>query len=109
METITVLRMDKAEFSELLREAIREELHQILKELNSKEIEDIILNRKETCKLLDISQGTMQKFQNEGRIPFYRIGRRILFNKSEVLKALEAKTLSSRKFQLNIKVKGRFL
>jgi hypothetical protein len=38
MESITVIGMDKFEFSELLHQAIKEELQNILKEINSKGI-----------------------------------------------------------------------
>jgi excisionase family DNA binding protein len=99
METVTLIKIDKAEFSEILHQAIREELQQILKELNSKETDDTVLNRKETCKLLSISHGTLQKYQNDGRIPYYRIGRRILFKKSDVLRAIEVKMNVVRKMQ----------
>jgi hypothetical protein len=69
METVTLLKIDKSEFSESFYQVIREELQKILLELNSKETDDAVLNWKETCKLLSITQATLQKYQNEGRIP----------------------------------------
>ncbi|PRY14366.1 excisionase family DNA binding protein [Pontibacter ummariensis] len=47
------------------------------------------ISKKEACQLLRCSEPTITKFMAEGKIPFYRKGRRVYFFKSEVLQSLE--------------------
>ncbi|QCR23786.1 helix-turn-helix domain-containing protein [Pontibacter sp. SGAir0037] len=47
------------------------------------------ISKVEACRLLRCSQPTMTKWMAEGKVPFYRKGRRVYFFKSEVLSSLE--------------------
>ncbi|MCC8426585.1 helix-turn-helix domain-containing protein [Mucilaginibacter sp. UR6-11] len=57
---------------------------------NSKPIESP-LSVKELCDFLGVTEPTVSRWRNKGKIPYMQIGSRILFNKSAVLDALENK------------------
>jgi excisionase family DNA binding protein len=77
--------------TEELKIIIKECLSEVIDEkLLKKEPPDELLSRKEVASLLQISLPTLHKKQREGKIPFYRMGTRILFKKSEVMKSLDA-------------------
>lgn len=48
-----------------------------------------LIGRKEAKQLLHIrADATLWKFYKSGRLPMYRVGRRILFKESEILAAI---------------------
>jgi excisionase family DNA binding protein len=47
-----------------------------------------ILDSKELCREFNISLPTLIKYRTAGQIPFFRIGSRLRFRRSEVLEAL---------------------
>ena len=49
------------------------------------------INTKELCSFLDITQPTLIRWRKKGKVPFLKIGSRILYQKSAVLSALENK------------------
>ena len=49
------------------------------------------INTKELIHFLDITEPTLIRWRKKGKIPFLRIGSRILYQKSAVLLALENK------------------
>lgn len=51
--------------------------------------EDRLLDRKEVCKLLHISLTSLHDKMKTGALPYKRLGRRVLFQESEVMKAIE--------------------
>jgi len=46
---------------------------------------------KELCAFLGVTEATVIRYRQKGRIPFMKLGSRILFNKSAVMAALESK------------------
>ncbi len=44
---------------------------------------------KELADFLGCSLPTAQRFKNSGRIPYYQIGRKVIFDSKEILKSLE--------------------
>ncbi len=50
--------------------------------------EDRLLSRKDVCALLHISFTSLHDKMKSGALPFKRLGRRILFQESEVMKAI---------------------
>jgi len=46
------------------------------------------LSRKEVCEKLKITEPTLWRLQKSGKIPFVKIGRRILFEKQAVLNSI---------------------
>ena len=47
------------------------------------------VDTKEICSFLNITTPTLIRYRKKGKIPFMRIGAKVMFNKTEVLKALE--------------------
>jgi excisionase family DNA binding protein len=52
---------------------------------------DTLHSMKELADFLGCCVQTAQKMKNDGRIPYRQIGRKVLFDKDEVLKAMEKK------------------
>lgn len=52
-----------------------------------------LLTSKEVCKLLCISSRTLQEWRNMGKIPFIKIGGKVLYKQSEVMKILDKNSL----------------
>lgn len=87
-EKFVMTNYDKIEFVSLIREAFSEELKAILKQKDQQNEYDELLNRKEAARFLKISLRTISKYQEDGRIPHYRLGRAIYFMKGELKEAL---------------------
>jgi excisionase family DNA binding protein len=49
--------------------------------------QDDLISRKEACLLLGISLPTLSKYVETGKLPYSRIGKKILFDKNALLKA----------------------
>lgn len=60
--------------------------HQLAVSKNEKPI-----NTKELLTFLDITEPTLIRWRSKGKIPFLKIGSRILYQKTEVIRALENK------------------
>ncbi len=82
-------------FSPVSLDTLKSEFKQIIDAaiLSIKPKEEKFLNSKETCNLFEppISKPTLINWEKSGKIPSYRIGRRVYYKLSEVLDA--AKTL----------------
>ncbi len=51
--------------------------------------EEALLSRKQAADFLHCNLVTLWRYTREGRIPYYRAGRKMLFKKSEILKAIK--------------------
>ncbi len=51
--------------------------------------EDKLLSRQEAAELLKVSLSTLNSRMKKRQLPYKRIGRRILFSKTELLKSME--------------------
>jgi excisionase family DNA binding protein len=54
---------------------------------------DVLLNRKQVSKLLNLSEVYICQLTREGKIPAYRIGRRILYSLNEIKEWLATKKI----------------
>jgi excisionase family DNA binding protein len=84
MQTQILLTFSEEEFRTLLVETIK----QAIIDFNLNKEEDKLMTCKETAKFLRISLRTLNKYKDLDKIPFHRIGCRVLFSKKEVGKAL---------------------
>ncbi len=55
---------------------------------SSKKYEEIFFDQRQAAKFLKISLPTIIKWKKNCKIPYYQEGRTVLFNKSELLKAM---------------------
>ncbi|MEM7373897.1 MAG: helix-turn-helix domain-containing protein [Bacteroidota bacterium] len=83
MKTI-IIPLEITEFRSLLKEAIREEIKQIL---DLQQYEPLIKTQ-EAMKLLGVSKVTLLNWRNSGLIPSYKVNSRVYFKKSELLAAV---------------------
>jgi excisionase family DNA binding protein len=58
-------------------------------------VKDSWLSSKEVAKILGISTWTLRKYRVDGKITYYRISRKILFQESDVIQTLEKFKVSS--------------
>jgi len=81
------------ELGKVIHESVKKEIKSLFSESPKKSNEEqVFLNRKQTCKLLGCSLTTLYHYQKNGRIPFHQVGRKILFDKSELLNHLKVKS-----------------
>ena len=74
------------ELGKIIQESVKSELKNLLPNSISVQTPDrILLNRKQACKLLGCSLTTLYNYQKDGKIPFHQVGRKILFDKEELL------------------------
>lgn len=71
------------------REAIfnRDMIHKIKAELKNEPSQEKLLTRSEAMELLDVCSSTMLSWTNQKKLPFTRIGKRLYFLRSEILKS----------------------
>ena len=81
MGNIVLISIGKEELQELVRSAVKSELQ------NKQQKE--LMNFKETREYLGISTSTLNKWKSTDTIPFKRLGKRIFFNRADVLQALK--------------------
>jgi excisionase family DNA binding protein len=87
-EKFVMTSYEKKEFISLIREAFSIELKAILEQKDKQHESEELLNRKEAARFLKISLRTISKYQENGTIPHYRLGRAIYFKKVELIQAL---------------------
>jgi excisionase family DNA binding protein len=81
---------NKKELAEVIKEAVAEEMAKTAQptpEPQPKTLHSI----RELSEFLGCSVVTAQRYKNEGRIPYSQVGRKVLFNTAEVLKAINKK------------------
>ena len=85
-----------AEFDQRSRQAAREEFAKMLSEQTMAAAEarcnEEPLNVKQAAALLGITPQTAWEWQKRNLLPSYRLGKRIMFRRGEVLAALQAQT-----------------
>lgn len=85
----------------MIKEAFREEYEEILTRQDKDKSYDILLTRQEVAELLKISLVTVHKYQKEGTLPFYKLGRHVYFRKGDIMKALEIPLKYQNKIYIN--------
>ncbi len=79
----------KKEFEQLIKETIKGEIIACGYFDAETKTEYEYWSRKETAKFIGCSLTTLYHYQRKGILPFVKLGNKVLFNKEEVLKALE--------------------
>jgi excisionase family DNA binding protein len=71
----------------LIAETIRLEFVEGFGKLTKTKEDDAFLKIEEVCAILHVSKVTVHKWKSNGLLPFYRLGSKIYFKKSEILAA----------------------
>ncbi len=74
--------------AELVKQVLPQLISEINKSLNNKETKTNYLSKKEVSQKYRITVRTLTEWTKSGRVPAYRIGRRILYKENEIDKAL---------------------
>lgn len=79
-----------------LEEKIRSTIDEVLREQylqqqNEAQSHSDLMSRKQTCLLLGISLPTLSKYVASGKLPYSRIGKKILFDKNIILSSITKK------------------
>ena len=88
-EKFVVTNYDRDEIITMIREAFGAELNEILTKQEKESDYDQLLSRKEVAEMLKVSLVTVSKYQKDGRLTYYRIGRHVYFKKGDIMQALE--------------------
>jgi excisionase family DNA binding protein len=87
METQLVVTLKVDELKSIINESVENAIR-----INSKpKEEDSLLCRKDLARLFSVSLVTISSWTKRGKLPYYQIGARIYFKKSEVMKIFESK------------------
>ncbi len=70
-----------------IREVLKQELPKILAALLPKQ-DEVPVTGKEICTYSNISRSTLEKYREQGKIPYLKLGRSYRYIKSEVIEAL---------------------
>lgn len=80
-----LISLSPLELTSIIREAVATELSKQRKRTEEKEL----LNFKETCEFLGIHPSTLNLWKRQNKIPFLRMGKRVFFNRTEVISSLK--------------------
>lgn len=81
------------ELGKMIQESLKKEIKDLFSEAPKKSNdEQVFLNRSQASKLLGCSLTTLYHYQKDNRIPFHQVGRKILFDKSELLNHLKVES-----------------
>ena len=83
------ITFDEEKLAEVVRRAVKEQMEAMMiqKEEQPKE-RRILYSMKELADFIGCCVPTAQRMKNEGRIPYKQIGRKVMFDTVEVLKAM---------------------
>lgn len=83
--------IEEEKLEEMVRKAVKEELEAILtrKETETPTVPEFLYSLKELADFLHCSTVTAQSMKNKGHIPYKQMGRKVIFNTSEILKAMD--------------------
>jgi hypothetical protein len=83
LETLTVEQLQQ-----LIGTSVKNGILELQKELNSKNDDEELLTREETCKFLKIDSSTLWAWTNKGKVLAHGIGARRYYKRSELLECL---------------------
>ena len=89
METVQFIQTTPQQLTDQITTQITEQLKQLKKELLNKDLDDELMTRKESCKLLQIDSSTLWHWTNKGRVKAYGIANRRYYKRSELMKSLK--------------------
>lgn len=72
----------------LINENVTAQIVELKKSLQTNKVNDDLLSRTETCKLLQINPSTLWHWTNKGKVLSYGIANRRYYKRSEIMESL---------------------
>jgi excisionase family DNA binding protein len=89
MENMVLFPISLAELTNQIENSVRKAFSNLTINIPKAERqEDRLLTRKELSELLDISLVTIHQRMKDGKLPFYKNGRRVYFKYNEVIQSM---------------------
>lgn len=91
MKTNSILLQELTveELQQLIGSSVQNGISKFQKELNTKNNNEELLTREETCQFLKIDSSTLWSWTNKGKVKAYGIGARRYYLRSELLECLK--------------------
>ncbi|MCB0748717.1 MAG: helix-turn-helix domain-containing protein [Ignavibacteriae bacterium] len=83
LESLTIEQLQQ-----LIGASIKKGISELHKELETKNYNEELLTREETCQFLKIDSSTLWSYTNKGKVKAYGIGARRYYRRSELLECL---------------------
>ncbi len=83
LENLTVEQLQQ-----IIGTSVKNGIQELHKEINSKNEDEELLTREETCKFLKIDSSTLWAWTNKGKVKAHGIGARRYYKRSELLESL---------------------
>jgi excisionase family DNA binding protein len=81
-----------SELQALIDSSVKQAFEKLSPNFKRDETNDTPVSTKEICKFLNITEPTLIRWRQKGKIPFLRIGGRLMYQKSAVVEALSKNT-----------------
>ncbi len=90
MQTNAILlqNLTVEQLQQIIGTSVKNGILELQKELNSKNDDEELLTREETCKFLKIDSSTLWAWTNKGKVLAHGIGARRYYKRSELLECL---------------------
>ena len=90
MKTNSILlqELTDEELQQLIGTSVKNGISELHKELETKNYNEELLTREETCQFLKIDSSTLWSYTNKGKVKAYGIGARRYYKRSELLECL---------------------
>lgn len=85
-----IILTTQSELLSLISKSVKAELLAIKKDLETSQKSDPLHTRDETCEILDITRSTLYLWTKSGKIQSKKLGNRVYYLKSDILKALNS-------------------
>lgn len=83
LESLTVEQLQQ-----IIGTSVRNGIQEFQKQIQSKNDDEALLTREETCQFLKIDSSTLWAWTNKGKVKAYGIGARRYYKKSELMECL---------------------
>lgn len=91
MEKILVTTLQLEDLQNLIKESIRQVLNENVEEKSKPEEKEEILTTEDIQRMFKVSKVTIHKWKKKMILPYYKMGRKVYFKKSEIFGLLEVK------------------
>lgn len=100
-----LVTLNVGDLKKLIQEAIKDELKNFTNQIQTstipdKDESDILLTREEASKILKVSYTTLFNWNKDGILPIEKLGKRVYYPKSRIMKKLNCNQTQINQFSL---------